>query len=39
MPASSVDKSGHRLVETYLDRQRPSRAQIKGLIVQAMDAL
>lgn len=39
MPPSPIDKSGHRLVETYLDPQRRARGDIKQLILQAMDIL
>lgn len=39
MPTSLVDPSGHMFVQTYLDPNRPARAEVKKLIVQAMDAL
>ena len=39
MPPSPLDRSGHRLVDTYLDPQRRARENIKQLIVQSMDAL
>lgn len=39
MPPSPVDKSGHRLVESYLDPQRRAREDIRQLIIQAMDLL
>ena len=39
MPRSTVDVSGHRLIETYLDPNRPARAAIKQAMSDAMDAL
>jgi hypothetical protein len=39
MQPSLTDISGHRLVETYMDEARPARAEIRRLIVGALDAL
>ena len=37
---SSTDKSGHKLIDTYLDSSRPAaRNQIKGQMISALDSL
>lgn len=37
--ADAKDRSGHKLLSTYLDEARPARAHIRQLITQALDAL
>lgn len=39
LPRSGVDHSGHKLVETYLDPQRPARDLIIGAARSALQAL
>jgi hypothetical protein len=39
MQPSLTDPSGHRFVQTYLDEERPARAEIRRLIVAALDGL
>lgn len=39
MAVDAKDRSGHKLLDTYLDEARPARAHILELIQQALDAL
>lgn len=39
IPVSTIDKSGHTLVGTYLDGTRPGRANSERLMVNALGAL
>lgn len=39
MPISSADPSGHKLVSTYLNPERPTHGIIKALIVKALNDL
>lgn len=39
MPGSPADRSGHGLVNTYLDPQRGAREVIKQLVLQSLDTL
>ena len=40
IPFASTDKSGHKLIDTYLDSSRPAgRNQIKNQMVSALDSL
>jgi hypothetical protein len=39
LPVSGKDRSGHKLLDTYLDETRPARAQVLQLVSQALDAL
>lgn len=39
LPMNSQDRSGHKLLATYLDEAGPVRAQTRQFITQALDAL
>ena len=39
LPVNSQDRSGHKLLATYLDEAGPVRAQIRQFVTQALDAL
>jgi hypothetical protein len=39
LPIDGKDPSGHKLLDTYLDKARPLRAQIRQFVTQALDAL
>ncbi|NIM40498.1 MAG: hypothetical protein GTN84_05760 [Hydrogenophaga sp.] len=39
LPVNSQDRSGHKLLATYLDEAGPVRAQIRQFVTKALDAL